>query len=112
MKLVPPADLYVPALRLRAVSGVAVDVPDEIAGRSPDPGLEAAMDAHRAAVTARDHNEAARLRDVIIGMDPGAGLLAQGWARADGEASAAPVDPATPPTKPTRPRAGGTKPKE
>lgn len=81
MMLIPPADLDVPGLG-SVQAGVAVDVPDHIAGRPEDPRREAAMIEHAAAVAAINHEAAARLRDEIIDLDMGEGLLAQGWLRA------------------------------
>ena len=55
----------------------SVSVPSEIAGRAPDARLEQAMSELHAAISASDHNLAAALRDEIVGLDPGEGLLAQ-----------------------------------
>jgi hypothetical protein len=56
---------------------VPVSVPTAIAGRAPDARLGAAMIELRDAINALDHNRAAALRDEIVGLDPGEGLLAQ-----------------------------------
>lgn len=98
--IIPPEDLTVPALRLTAKAGVPVLVPADIAGHAPDPRLEAAHLELRAAIEALDHNLAAALRDEILELDPGAGLLAQGWTLAP----AAPADPAAPTAAPSTPR--------
>jgi len=52
-----------------------IDVSDEVAGRPPDERLEGLMAAHRDAQG--DHVEQVRLREEFIGLDKGAGLLAQ-----------------------------------
>lgn len=57
--------------------GESIDVPDDIAGRAPDPRIAEAMLELRDAVAAIDHLRAQALRDEIIGLDAGVGLLAQ-----------------------------------
>jgi len=47
------------------------------AGRPPVPRLAAAHLELHEAISALDHPGAAALREEIIGLDPGAGLLAQ-----------------------------------
>jgi hypothetical protein len=58
-------------------AGATIDVPDEFAGHAPDPRVAAAHLELAAAVAALDHTLAVELREEIIGLDPGAGLLAQ-----------------------------------
>lgn len=57
--------------------GAVIDVPAELAGHAPDPRIEAAHLELRDAVAALDHERAKALREEIIGLDHGAGLLAQ-----------------------------------
>jgi hypothetical protein len=57
--------------------GETVDVPAAVAGKAADPRLEAAHLEHAAAVAAIDHVGAMRLRDEILTLDAGSGLLAQ-----------------------------------
>ena len=57
--------------------GVTVSVPSELAGRVPDPRVAVAHAELRDAIGALDHNLAVALRDEIIGLDAGEGLLAQ-----------------------------------
>jgi len=57
--------------------GDTFDVPAEVAGRAADPRLMVAHAEHAAAVAAIDHVNAARLRDEILTLDAGSGLLAQ-----------------------------------
>jgi hypothetical protein len=54
-----------------------IDVPDDVAGTPPDPRVETLMVEHRAAVEANDHEGARQLKEEIIGLDKGSGLLAQ-----------------------------------
>lgn len=62
--------------------GVAVDVPDEIAGRPPAPRLAEAMAELQVARVGGDHQWQRDLRleiagdDTTPGLDPGEGLLA------------------------------------
>lgn len=77
--------------------GDTVDIPDEIAGRQPDPTLEQAHRDLATAIGATDHNRAKELREHILELDPGAGLLAQidAWAPAKkkrGTPASAPAD--------------------
>lgn len=57
--------------------GDTVDIPDEIAGHRPDPTLDQAHADLAEAVAALDHNRAKELREHILELDTGAGLLAQ-----------------------------------
>jgi len=57
--------------------GVTVSVPSELAGRVPDPRVAVAHTELRDAIGALDHDLAVALRDEIIGLDTGEGLLAQ-----------------------------------
>lgn len=66
-----------PTLELITDEHGVVDVPDDVAGRPPDERLEQLMLDHRAAVEAHDHEGARALKEEIVGVDPGSGLLAQ-----------------------------------
>lgn len=64
-------------------AGAIVDIPADgpagsvFAGRPPSPRLAAAhLELHQA-IEALDHDRAVALREEIIGIDPGSGLLAQ-----------------------------------
>lgn len=76
--------------------GDTVDIPDEIAGRRPDPTLEQAHADLAEAIAATNHNRAKELREHILELDPGAGLLAQtdAWAPAKKKGKPDPVAPA------------------
>ena len=63
--------------RRTAVRGTPIDASPALAGKSPDPRIEAAHAEHRAAVLALDHNLAKALEAEIVGLDYGSGLLAQ-----------------------------------
>jgi hypothetical protein len=63
--------------RRTAVRGTPIDVSPDLAGKAPDPRIEAAHLEHRAAVMALDHNRAKALEAEIVGLDYGSGLLAQ-----------------------------------
>lgn len=93
VSLLPPDDLTVPSLRLVCVKGVPVDIPENVAGREPDPRVAEAMAELAAAVAAIDHERAKALREEITTLDHGVGLLAQGWTRA----ASAPAAPTPPP---------------
>jgi len=81
--LIPPTDLHVPGIGA-VTAGVPVNVPDELVGHTGDPRRDAA--------SADGHSEIeAALRAEIDTLDPGAGLLAQGWTRKRGK-----TDPASP----------------
>jgi hypothetical protein len=64
-------------------AGAVIEVPADgepgtvFAGRPPAARLAAAHLELHAAISALDHPGAAALREEIIGLDPGAGLLAQ-----------------------------------
>ena len=77
VKYVGPFD----ALELDAVGvvkrGDVIDVPADVAGRAPDARIDAAHLELHAAIEALDHERAKALREEIIGLDAGAGLLAQ-----------------------------------
>ena len=113
MNLIPPADLTVPALRRDVFAGVAVEVPDELAGVAPDPRVEAAHAELAEAIAAIDHEAAQRLRDEIAGLEHGHGLLAQGWTHAPAGTTAAEpaAAPAAEPKTKTR-RGAGAQPEE
>lgn len=57
--------------------GQVIDVPAELAGHAPEPRLAAAHLELHEATTAIDHERCKALREEIIGLDSGAGLLAQ-----------------------------------
>jgi hypothetical protein len=57
--------------------GQVIDVPPEVAGHAPDPRVETAHVELRDAVETLDHERAKALREEIIGLDVGSGLLAQ-----------------------------------
>lgn len=57
--------------------GEVIDVAAEVAGRVPSPRVVAAHLELAAAVEAIDHDGAQALREEIVGLDVGAGLLAQ-----------------------------------
>jgi hypothetical protein len=57
--------------------GETVDVPADVAGRPPVARVEAAHAELGAAVGALDHERAKALREEIVDLDHGAGLLAQ-----------------------------------
>jgi hypothetical protein len=57
--------------------GDTLSVPAAVAGRSPSPRLAVAMVELDAAITAIDHDLAKALREEIIDLDHGDGLLAQ-----------------------------------
>jgi hypothetical protein len=107
MLLIPPANLDVPGLGT-VHAGVPVDVPDQMAGHPADPRREAAMREHALAVAAIDHIRASELREEIIGLDMGAGLLAQGWEPADAGADT-PTTFAVDKPSPTRRRTAAPK---
>lgn len=64
-------------------AGAVIEVPDDgpagsvFAGRPPAPRVAEAMAELAAAVEAIDHARAAALREELVGLDHGAGLLAQ-----------------------------------
>jgi hypothetical protein len=58
-------------------AGQTIDVDPAVAGHAPSPRLAAAHLELHAAIGALDHELAKALREEIIGLDPGAGLLAQ-----------------------------------
>jgi len=58
-------------------NGVPFDVSAEVAGSAPDPRVDAAHLELRDAVGALEHERAKALREEIIGLDHGSGLLAQ-----------------------------------
>lgn len=58
-------------------AGEVIDVPAEFAGHPPDPRVAVAHLELGGAVEALEHFRAAALREEIIGLDAGAGLLAQ-----------------------------------
>lgn len=76
--LIPPDDLDVVGLGT-VYAGQPVDVPDEIAGVAADPRREKAMQELTAAIEAREHAKAQTLRNEIGLLEPGYGLLGQGW---------------------------------
>jgi hypothetical protein len=57
--------------------GSTVNVDPDLAGHPPAARLLAAHLEHHQAIQDHDHPGAIRLRDEIVGLDPGAGLLAQ-----------------------------------
>jgi hypothetical protein len=57
--------------------GQTISVPAELAGRPPAERLEPAMVELHEAITAIDHERAKALREEIVDLDPGVGLLAQ-----------------------------------
>jgi hypothetical protein len=57
--------------------GDVIDVPADVAGRAPDARVDAAHAELAVAVAALDHERAKALREEIIGLDHGAGLLGQ-----------------------------------
>lgn len=58
-------------------NGETIDVPDTVAGHAPDPRVDVAHRELHAAIEALDHEAAKALREEIIGLDAGVGLLAQ-----------------------------------
>lgn len=58
-------------------SGQVIDIAADVAGRAPDPRVEAAHLELHDAIAALDHERAKALREEIIGLDAGSGLLAQ-----------------------------------
>ena len=58
-------------------AGQIIDVSDEVAGRAPDARVAAAHRELHEAISNLEHERAAALREEIIGLDVGAGLLAQ-----------------------------------
>lgn len=58
-------------------NGATIDVADSVAGRPPSPRVEPAHLELRDAIEALDHDRAVALREEIIGLDHGSGLLAQ-----------------------------------
>jgi len=89
--LIPPTDLHVPGIGA-VTAGVPVNVPDELVGHTGDPRRDAAS-AELAAAIADGHSEIeAALRAEIDTLDPGAGLLAQGWTRKRGKTNPASPD--------------------
>lgn len=73
--------------------GETVDVPAELAGRPPAARVEAAHVELRDAVAALDHERAKALREEIVDLDHGAGLLAQSgvWQAVSSKSSKAAV---------------------
>jgi hypothetical protein len=57
--------------------GETVSVLTVIAGRKPEARFLAACEELVEAMAAQSHDDAARLRDEIVGLDAGEGLLAQ-----------------------------------
>jgi hypothetical protein len=57
--------------------GDLLSVPTQLAGRKPEKRYSEAMDELVEAMSIQSHEDAARLRDEIVGLDPGEGLLAQ-----------------------------------
>jgi hypothetical protein len=57
--------------------GETIDVPAELAGKAPDARVDAAHAELAEATAALDHERCKALREEIIGLDHGAGLLAQ-----------------------------------
>ena len=58
-------------------AGQIIDVSDEMAGRAPDARVAAAHLELHDAISNLEHERAAALREEIINLDVGAGLLAQ-----------------------------------
>ena len=58
-------------------AGAVIDVPTEVAGHAPDPRVVVAHLELHAAIEALEHSLAAALREEIISLDAGVGLLAQ-----------------------------------
>jgi hypothetical protein len=88
MLLVPPSDSdvmlpspdgvgFVPLGTVKA--GVPVEVPDWAVGRSPDPRVEECCREINAATGSLLHDRRAALKEELIGLDTGSGLLAAGW---------------------------------
>ena len=61
----------------QVTSGQVVDVSDAVAGRPPAARVAAAHLELHDAISSLDHPRAAALREEIVGLDVGAGLLAQ-----------------------------------
>lgn len=95
VSLIPPDDLVVVGLGT-CFAGQPTDVPVEMAGVATDPRREPAMQELALAIAAIDHARASELRAEIADMEPGYGLLAQGWKLATPPKAAA-ADTATPP---------------
>jgi hypothetical protein len=57
--------------------GETISFSSDIAGRAPDPRIDAAHLELADAVASLDHDRAIALRDEIIGLDHGTGLLGQ-----------------------------------
>lgn len=76
--LIPPADLDVAGLG-SVYAGQAVEVDDDMAGVAPDPRIEKASIELNEAIARQDHETAAELREEIIDLEHGRGLLARGW---------------------------------
>ncbi len=57
--------------------GAVIDVPAEVAGNAPDARVEAAHAELAEATAALDHERCKALREEIIGLDHGVGLLGQ-----------------------------------
>ena len=57
--------------------GETISVPTDVAGHAPDPRVAVAMTELADAIASIDHDRAQALKNEIIGLDSGAGLLAQ-----------------------------------
>jgi hypothetical protein len=87
MLLVPPSDSDVMLPTAEGgwvplgpvVAGVPVEVPDWAVGRAPDPQIETVCARMNAATASIEHGLRASLRDQLIELDAGCGLLASGW---------------------------------
>lgn len=86
VKYIGPSDAVVVSIgggEREFVRNHAVEIPDDIAGRDPDPRLGEAMKELHDAIARHDHLGAIALRDEIAGkgdkpgLDYGDGLLAQ-----------------------------------
>lgn len=88
----PHDSVEVPGVGLVA-NGATVTVSAGLAGREPDARLAVAHAELAAAIAAIDHLAAVRLREEIVGLDPGVGLLAQSdaWQPVKAQKSPAPA---------------------
>lgn len=109
VSLIPPDDLSVVGLGI-CYAGQPVDVPVEMAGVATDPRREPAMQELALAIAAINHERASELRAEIADMEPGYGLLAQGWKPATPPpAPAAPANATAPSTAADKPKNGRTR---
>jgi hypothetical protein len=79
-------------------AGETYDVPEWAVGRPEDPSRVEAMRELAACSGSQQHAERAALVEELVGLDPGEGLLLQGWTLADAPAAGKKSKKSTKPT--------------